>query len=506
VQGATEIFGRGSFTGGTAREKGFCYSEDPYPTIYDARTTVTYSNNGDIYAMQGLKPATVYYVRAYAISNGYQLSYGDIVKIPTRPLGDVTYDYDYAGDAATNKRIVDACEEAVWMWNNITGIKGFHLSAHYVPGAGAGSGTADCSYGGYMRISQSTSYQRTGTVLHEGSHGQGIINYTDWVNPIYRTNGDRGYWLGPRVDRVIHFLENNVNARLNGDNIHMWPYGINGANEDTGSPILYRANALVVGALAEDAIQTPNMDFQKPAYSFVQNDETKYYIKSEAENRGLATSYLRQKATTGVRFEAMTADEAFANDSVAWYVTFDPATCYYTFTNVATGAKLVMNSGSATVSKSSTNTKFHLLGSRNTTKLDDFTFEGTSYWIVSSASHNAMNATVTGASSTNFNHADEAITQRWLILTSDEVARFAQSRGETVGIKTISSDALDAPLEVVGGKGTMSITANSHAGQINVCTLDGRLIDRVYVQLGSTANLSLPRGIYVVGGKKVVVR
>ena len=506
IQGATEIFGRGTFSGGTAKEKGFCYSEDdPEPTIFGKRSKTSYSNNGDIYAIQGLKPATFYYVRAYAISSGYQVSYGDVVRIPTRPLGNVTYDYDNAGDAATNQRINAACEEAVWMWNNITGIRGFHLSAHYVPGAGAGDGTADCSYGGYMRISQNSAYQRTGTVLHEGSHGQGVINYTEWVDGTYRTNGERGDWLGPRVDRVMQFLENSASAKLHGDDVHMWPYGINGAGEDTGSPMLYRANALIVGALAEDAIVTPSMPFKKPAYSLEQDDETKYYIKNESTNRGLGTSYLCQTTTAAVRFREMTADEVFANDSCAWYITFNPSTCYYEFQNVATGRYLSMSSGTVSATTSESNAHFQLMGSRNKTKLDDFTFAGTSYWVVQSSNYTAMNATATGASSANFNHHDDAITQRWLFLNADEVTRFATARGETVGLSpTPKTDT--AQLDVRGGKGVVAITAQMRGQNVNVCTLDGRCVQRLYVQQGATAKLLLPRGIYLINSQKVIVR
>lgn len=504
VQGATEIFARGTFIG-TAKEKGFCYSESPEPTIADGRSSETYTNNGDIYVMHDMKPATVYYVRAYIITTGYKLAYGDVVKTVTRPLGNVSYDYDNAGDDATNARITAACEEAVWMWNNITGLQGFHLSAHYVPGAGASGGTADCSYGGYMRISQNVPYQKTGTVMHEGSHGQGVINYTDWVNSIYRTNGDRGEWLGPRVDRVIQFLDNNATAKLHGDNIHMWPYGINGANEDTGSPILYRANALIVGALAEDAIKTPNMTFMKPAYSFTQDDDRKYYIKNEAANRGLATSFLKQRSATTVGLVAMTADEAFANDSCAWYVEFDPATCYYTFRNAATGKYLNVGNGNS-LSTNATTASYHLLGSRNQTSIDDYTFAANSYWLVTKDGSKAVNATATGVSSIAFNHEDASTTQRWLILTGDEVTHFAEKRGETVGISSAPQAAEGRQLVVAGGQGELVVSAPAAGAAVSAYTLDGRRVAHVYVQQGATAHIAVPRGIYVVGGYKIVVR
>jgi len=504
VQGATEIFGRASFSGATAKEKGFCWSEDPDPTIFDNRSTTIYSNNGDIYAMQDLKPATVYYVRAYAYTSGYRLTYGDVIKVVTRPMGNVGFSYGYEGDNDQNQRIYAACEEAVWMWNNIGGIQGFYLSAHYRYGAGAGTGTAECSYGGYMSVSQNVGCQKTGTILHEGSHGLGVIGYTDWVNSIYRTNGNRGYWLGPRVDRVVQFLENSATAKLNGDTQHMWPYGINGASEDSGSKILYRGNALIVEALSEDGIRHSGQDFVTPAYSFVQDDDTKYYIKSESTDRGLTTSFLRQTTGSYVRFAEATADQAFADDSYAWYIAFNPKTCYYTFKNASSGKYLSMTTGAA--SAASSPTSFHLLGSRNQTTYEDFTFAGTSYWIVNGSNHNAMNATTTGASSTTFNHADEAITQRWLLLTADEVTRFAESQGETVGVGALrAKTSASAPL-ARGGYGVIYITANSAGQDVDIYTLDGRRVSRLYVQLDATATVRVPRGLYMVNGQKVLVK
>jgi hypothetical protein len=306
----------------------------------------------------------------------------------------------------------------------------------------------------------------------------------------------------------MQFLENNPSAKLHGDDIHMWPYGINGANEDNGSPILYRANALIVGALAEDAIVTPNMDFKKPAYSFSQDDETKYYIKNEAENRGLATSYLCQTSVTAVRFKEITADEVFSNDSCAWYITFNPSTCYYTFKNVATGRYLSMSTSSVTAVTNQSNGWYHLMGSRNQTSVDGFTFAGTSYWVLNSSNHKAMNANATGATAADFNHADDAVTERWLFLTSDEVQRFAEARGETVGIRMpkATSQAVATALDVVAGQGVIAITANANGQDVNVFTIDGRRIEHVYVQSGSTAKVRVPRGIYLVGDRKVIVK
>ena len=122
-----------------------------------------------------------------------------------------------------------------------------------------------------MRIGPNASYQAIGTVMHEMAHGIGVGTHNNWSNSsIYRENTSRGYWNGARVDRVLQFLENSSTARLTGDNTHMWPYGINGAQEDNHTMILYYANGLIVEALGEDNLPPTDGAFATPAYTFVQ--------------------------------------------------------------------------------------------------------------------------------------------------------------------------------------------------------------------------------------------
>ena len=513
VQGATVILGRATVPSSGIREAGLCYSTEPEPTIFENRSTKTYTNNGNIYAIEELKPATCYYVRAYAISSAYAVGYSDAVKIYTQPMGSCNFSYGYEGDDATNQRIYAACEEGVWMWNNISAIQGFHLDAHYSPGAGAGDGTADCSYGGYMRVSQNTAYQRTGTILHEGAHGLGMVPYTDWVNSIYRANGDRGYWLGARVDRVIRFLQNDPTAKLNGDTQHMWPYGINGAGEDTGAHILYLANALLVGALAEDGIRTPNQSFLKPSYAFMQDDDTKYYIKNANENRGLTTSYLRESKASALKWVEMTADEAFENDSCAWYITFNPATSKYNITNAATGKRINFASSAfrmATPTSANTaTTALQLLPARVATKTDNYTFAANAYWVVNAENQRSLTANInSNIIAQDFNHATTATAQQWLILTAEEVALFDEAMREAVGINELISyqQGQQQELALRSSCGQLEVTAIGAGQAIAIYNVDGRLVQRGYVQKDATATFNLPRGLYIVNGKKVTVQ
>lgn len=509
IQGSTVIFARATFSSSSVREKGFCYStENPEPTIYDNRTTDKWAHyegstsRGDIYHIDNLQPATRYYIRAYAISNGYMVGYSDVITTYTLPKAGSSWSYDDAGDAETNQRIREAVAYAIEIINATTQIKNFHLNVHYVPGAGAGGGTADCSYGGYMRISQSTSYQRTGTVLHEGGHGMGVGTTNEWYNNSnYRENTTRGNWLGTRVDRVMDFLGNGTGFHLTGDNTHMWPYGINGAHEDTNAPSLYHANAMIHEALGEDGLIISGSSFCLPAYTFECDGETKYYIKNADANRGLQTAFLRQVAGNRPKWIEMSAEDALANDSCAWYLTFKPATATYEITNAATGAAL--STASFTLSGTSTEAarRMQLLPARAKTKSGNYTFASLAYWIVNSSKAFSANAKgVTAAAA--FNHANSATTQRWLFLDADEVAKF----GNIVGISSPMQTAAD--FEVSGGKGCVSVSVRGQrtGRSVAIYSIDGRLMERVYVQNGATADIALPRGIYIIDQKKVTVR
>ncbi len=254
---------------------------------------------------------------------------------------------------------------AVDYWNNLTSIKGLNLTVNY----GSGTPTADCSYGGWMRVGAYASYQRTGTIMHEMGHAIGVGQHGMWWSAPFRKDGDRGDWLGERANAVLRFWDNDPDAVMTGDGTHMWPYGINGAHEDNGSEVLYMGNALITQGLGEDGLP-PSGGGPTPAYVFEQDDRVKYYIKSESETGGLYDSYLvTAGAGTTIKCEEMTAAEALANDTAAWYITFDPKTCYYQFQNVGTGKFLTYNASrdkflSTQKDLPSTTENFHLMRGR----------------------------------------------------------------------------------------------------------------------------------------------
>ncbi len=328
------------------KELGICWATTPDPTIDDNKLNETTNlkdhstDYGDFFYIKDLTPATIYYMRAYGVDEAGNVEYGKSVKVVTVPKGQITYSINYNdADDATKERLAYAVEHAVEMWNNATSINGFHVTVNYVPGAGAGDGTADCSYGGWMRVSQNASYQRPGTILHEMNHGVGVGQHEIWYGPNspYRETGSSGTWKGQRANKLIRFLTSSKTLQLKGDGTHMWPFGINGAHEDTNNDLIYLVNGLVTQAVGEDALPPVANRFHTPSYTFDYQDDVKYYIKPEKQAYGAYSNFIIENEDGEVVSVPMTCAEAAADDHAAWYIEFTPEDQFYRFKNAATG-------------------------------------------------------------------------------------------------------------------------------------------------------------------------
>lgn len=119
IRGCTWAFGRSTVSGSDIIEEGFCWSEQPDPKVTDNRTTEYLNQAGRIYWLRELKPATVYYMRAYAINKDYAVGYGEVIKFITVPKGKIGWWYNNGGDEDTNARLNYAIGTAVdYYWNN----------------------------------------------------------------------------------------------------------------------------------------------------------------------------------------------------------------------------------------------------------------------------------------------------------------------------------------------------------------------------------------------------
>lgn len=442
-------------------EKGFCWAENPAPTVLDARSSEFYSHKGEIYVMRDLQPAKRYYVRAYAISDGYQVGYGDVIKVVTLPAANSTWSWE-RNDATDEEdaRCQFACSEAINNYNLCSGIRGFHLSAHYVKGAGAGSGTADCSYGGWMRISQNVPYQRCGTVQHETNHGVGIGTSDRWWNSNLRADGDRGLWLGRRANELINFFENVEPGLISvtGDRTHMWAttindsgvtgmlnYGINGAHEDSGSQLLYYANAMLTEYLCEDGIN-PTWDYHNgmPCYTFDFEEGAKYYLVNESEECGLLDGgMISDRGTATVRWYKNTS----VTDADAWTLEYNYEEGLYRFKNVATGNYLTHDEkrlGFA-AGEPGYNQEFQLMPSRYDVRVGNEKTFG--YWLTWYSETNKDTYVIRANEYGNgfgsyiaarLNFADKSTNMRYFIVSEDKIDAFLAA---AAGVQSVDADA-----------------------------------------------------------------
>ena len=413
-------------------ERGFCWSTNPEPTILDYTTTRKFTNRGEIFVLEKLSPATVYYIRPYARTRGNRVAYGDAVKIATLPRGEVSFSYDYGGDADMDKRVASSLEEVKWLYNNLSYVRDFKVDAHY----GAQTPTADCSYGGYMRIGPSESNHQTGVLLHETNHGVGVGTSNEWWNEPYRVGGN---WKGPRATKMIQFLNNDPNAYMTGDSQHMWPisqyevphFGINGGGEDQSNPentLLYYGNVLITHAMHQDGlICSSGVGFASPAYVMRQDDNCKYYIKNESEDYGNKDSYLCI-ANGALSISTAAMKDIQTDDTYAWYITYNPETAKYQFRNASTGQYITYTGSSFSLGADSYD--LQLLPSWSDFKKGDLT--KTTYWMVADK-HSMQGADGKPTSATFSFNASER--QRWLLLTSDEAELLDETNAaETSGV------------------------------------------------------------------------
>ncbi len=433
AMGSTIALGRSTVSGSSIAEQGFCWSAtDPEPTLLDDYTTDYFTNNGKVFRMEGLQPATLYYVRAFARTTNNMVTYGDVVRIATKPAGTMAYTYDDGGSDDENARINTAIAETVWMYNHLTVINGVTLSVHY----GSSTATADCSYGGYMRVGPSTSYQQTGTLLHETNHGVGVGTHWVWYsNATMRSNTTSGKWLGPHATDMVQFLTNDDGAYMQGDATHMWGgttsssssgmknWGINGASEDSYSPsdqLLYWGNIMITHSLHIDGLPFNwSQGFATPTYVFEQFDNQKYYLKSQVDDYGV-TTFLSHSKTGILRQVEASMTEALANDSLAWYITFDPTTALYTFQNVGSGRYIGLSSDDFRALTSSPQA-IQLMPSREKMTVGKLTTH--TYALTANDGASALKAGAS-VSTTEYDGSATTENQLWYLLDADDLALY----------------------------------------------------------------------------------
>lgn len=457
--GATEALMRATFAGSNLIEKGVCWSTEHEPTVLDNRTTKAFTLNGTIIHVKGLEPATVYYLRPYAMNKTYQVAYGEEVKIVTHPAGTCvgTWDEGAPNDAA-NKRCREAIQQTIEYFNEWTGIKGFTLSGHY----GAQTPTADCSYGGWMRIGPNTGNQAIGTVIHETGHGVGVGTSDRW----WDSNVHSWKWFGREANEMYSFLEGKTADPYNsefcmvGDNTHGWgssatyDWFVNGADKDKHTELQYLGGCcLLYGLFIDGLCPTSAYSNGLPGYTYNFDDTKKYYLMCKGEGFGFGEGLLYQRGATGASWNKFLTSGEPIDDSAAWYLEFNPKTGYYFFKNAESGKYLTHAAGNTSMGvktiasgkSPSATEQFQLMPDRTNVTLgagkESITTHG--YWMTwNDGGNKAMGAksyfNVSGYGQTQqaaFDYSDKATSQMWIIISEDELPAYQEI---ITGIKPIS--------------------------------------------------------------------
>ena len=74
--------------------------------------------------------------------------------------------------------------------------------------------------------------------------------------------------------------------------------------------------------------------------------------------------------------------------------------------------------------------------------------------------------------------------------------------GDTNGITDVQRDA---DLAIIPGKGTITIMARADK-DVTVHAVNGQTVDKCNLNAGETRTVSVPAGIYVINGVKMVVK
>ena len=234
---------------GRVSEIGIVYGEYPY---VDLQTGLKLKQAGlespYKYRLTGLNANTEYFIRPYIITTNNKEQYGDIIQYTTLVQGDFTWSFNGTLDPndENHQRIKQAFDTATWYYSNYTSIQK-HVTVNYSPG----TPTADANFDGWINMGSNPSYQRAGTALHEMAHTVGVGTHWIWK---FIIDNDDSYYSSANADAVVRMMTDNSFTQIYGDGAHFWPFGINGAHEDSGNDFDYMMNALIVQGFKNDGL------------------------------------------------------------------------------------------------------------------------------------------------------------------------------------------------------------------------------------------------------------
>jgi hypothetical protein len=154
--------------------------------------------------------------------------------------GTITYTLNRAANPSSDEEdayehITEAMDEAVEYYNCYTNVSRM-LSISYVTSVQ----TADGNPNGSIRFGSDRAYMNHITAMHEISHVLGVGS-NEWDAMIVD-----GFFTGEAATAELREITGNPSERLNGDNQHFWPYGLNRTSEVMGEEDLLNHLRLVV--------------------------------------------------------------------------------------------------------------------------------------------------------------------------------------------------------------------------------------------------------------------
>jgi beta-glucanase (GH16 family) len=273
-----------STDGNSISERGLCWSSTKMPTIKSEKIKINRSATGKIRStISGLSEKTTYYIRAYSITSK-GVVYSDEVNFTTIAKGHLSYTINKAAsptqvELAAYARLKLAADSAVWYLENYTSaVK--HVYINYNPE----TPTADANSEGWMRFGKNQNTHNLRTMLHEMNHSLGTGTSSWWNNML-----SDGKYQGTFANLMLkNIQDSDTAAKVNGDRMHWWPYGLNYDYEVKSSwDFVY--NCLLIESMRKDGLtkfsgpmasvqsitesNTAAWDFSKDGYKLVWADE-----------------------------------------------------------------------------------------------------------------------------------------------------------------------------------------------------------------------------------------
>lgn len=161
--------------------------------------------------------------------------------------GNVTYTLIKASNPTADQldayeHIQSAMDKAVAFYNQYTTITKA-LTIRYEPSVS----TADGNINGSIRFGSNRSYMNHITAMHEIAHTIGVGTSGKWSSLIVN-----GTYTGSNGTAAIKAID-GANAKISGDGVHFWPYGLNYTSEVKSDQDLIN-HCIIVNAMKKDGL------------------------------------------------------------------------------------------------------------------------------------------------------------------------------------------------------------------------------------------------------------